>query len=69
MLDLYQALTSLLVFRTKDKETATINARYEINPSDNEGLAYPFHEVVRKKDERKRLHAGDCECCKDVSTC
>ena len=28
---------------------------------------YKYHQVVRKKDDRKRLHATDCECCKDVS--
>lgn len=27
---------------------------------------YAYTDVVRKKDERKRLHAGDCPCCKDV---
>lgn len=27
---------------------------------------YAYKDVVRKKDERKRMHAGDCPCCKDV---
>jgi len=27
---------------------------------------YAYSEVVRKKDERKRMEASDCPCCKDV---
>lgn len=27
---------------------------------------YAYSEVVRKKDERKRMDASDCPCCKDV---
>jgi chromosome segregation ATPase len=28
---------------------------------------FAYSEVVRKKDERKRMNASDCACCKDVS--
>jgi hypothetical protein len=27
---------------------------------------FAYQEVVRKKDERKHLHASDCPCCRDV---
>lgn len=29
---------------------------------------FKYDEVVRNKEERKRLHGGDCECCRDVRT-
>lgn len=44
-----------------------INALFTIDPERNGGLDYQFDEVVRKKDDRKRMEAGDCECCRDVS--
>lgn len=40
---------------------------YEIDPSRNGGVGHQFHEVVRNRDERKKMHGGDCECCRDVS--
>jgi len=45
----------------------TINAQYIIDPTQNDGLNYQFDEVVRNKDERRRLDAGDCECCHEVN--
>ena len=46
----------------------TINAQYTINPNQNEGLNYQYDLVVRNRDERRRLEAGDCECCREVMT-
>lgn len=40
---------------------------YEIDPGQNEGASFAFHDVKRRKAERKHMHGGDCECCKDVS--
>ncbi|WVO14224.1 hypothetical protein L204_101856 [Cryptococcus depauperatus] len=38
---------------------------YAIDPQQNEGAAFAFHNTKRKKAERKTMHGGDCECCKD----
>ena len=46
----------------------TINAQYEIDMSQNNGLDFQYHAAVRNRQERKHLNAGDCECCRDVST-
>jgi len=43
----------------------TINAEFEINPSANDGLNYAYDAVVRNKEERRKMHGGDCECCKE----
>lgn len=43
-----------------------INSRYEIDRERNDGLQHPYDEVVRNKSSRKRMHAVDCPCCKDV---
>ena len=37
-----------------------------INAEQNQGLPYAYDEVVRKKDQRKRLTGGSCEQCKEV---
>ncbi len=39
---------------------------YEIDPEQNEGVDYQFHDVKRRKTDRKQMHGGDCECCKGV---
>ena len=46
----------------------TINAQYTIEPNQNGGVNYQYDLVVRNKNERRRLDAGDCECCREVST-
>jgi len=46
----------------------TINAQYTIDPNQNGGLDYQYDLVVRNRDERRRLDAGDCECCREVNT-
>ncbi|KAF8876589.1 DNA repair protein endonuclease SAE2/CtIP C-terminus-domain-containing protein [Infundibulicybe gibba] len=43
----------------------TINQLYEIDKSRNGGLDFQYDEVVRGKDDRRRMDAGDCECCRD----
>ncbi|CAE6449063.1 unnamed protein product [Rhizoctonia solani] len=48
--------------KTGDK---TINSEFEINPAHNEGMAFEFDSVVRDKNERKKLTAGDCIACKE----
>lgn len=45
----------------------TINAQYTIDPNQNGGLNYQYDLVVRNRDERRRLDAGDCECCREVN--
>ena len=55
-----------LVFHISRPGETTINAQYTIDPTQNKGLNYQYDEVVRNKDERRRLDAGDCECCREV---
>ncbi|KDQ49142.1 hypothetical protein JAAARDRAFT_43084 [Jaapia argillacea MUCL 33604] len=49
----------------RDVET-TVNAVYQIDQGRNGGLGFQYDEVVRTREDRKRLNAGDCECCRDV---
>ncbi|PBK80097.1 hypothetical protein ARMGADRAFT_1003290 [Armillaria gallica] len=49
----------------KDSKEKTINETFTIDPKHNDGLDFQFDAVVRNKDERRKLHAGDCECCRD----
>ncbi|KAM6494591.1 hypothetical protein JOM56_009214 [Amanita muscaria] len=43
--------------------TKTINAIYAVDSSRNGGVEHPYDEVVRRKEDRKKMDAGDCECC------
>ncbi|KAF7319869.1 SAE2 domain-containing protein [Mycena kentingensis (nom. inval.)] len=43
----------------------TINGNYAIDPTRNGGVNYQFAEVVRGKEDRRRLQGGDCEECRD----
>ncbi|KAF8227220.1 hypothetical protein L208DRAFT_1433702 [Tricholoma matsutake] len=52
-------------FTSTDK---TINAEYAIDPARNGGLEFQYDEVARTKEDRRRLDAGDCECCRDYYT-
>lgn len=45
----------------------TATDEYEIDPAKNGGVSHQYHDVVRNREERKKMHGGDCECCKDVS--
>ncbi|KAK0186271.1 DNA repair protein endonuclease SAE2/CtIP C-terminus-domain-containing protein [Armillaria mellea] len=49
----------------KDSKEKTINETFAIDPTHNDGLDFQFDAVVRNKDERRKLHGGDCECCRD----
>lgn len=40
---------------------------YEVDPDRNDGANYQYHNVVRGRDERRKMHGGDCECCREVS--
>ena len=46
----------------------TINGLYVIDPTKNHGKGYQYDEVVRSKEGRKKMHATDCECCREVCT-
>lgn len=35
-------------------------------PKKNGDTNYKYNEVVRKKDERSRMHGADCPCCRKV---
>ena len=39
---------------------------YEIDPKQNEGLAYQYHDVKRGRAERRAMHGSGCECCTGV---
>jgi hypothetical protein len=42
----------------------TLNTLYAIDPAQNGGVDYPYDEVVRGKEQRRQLNAGDCERCR-----
>ncbi|KAF8343960.1 DNA repair protein endonuclease SAE2/CtIP C-terminus-domain-containing protein [Cantharellus anzutake] len=60
---------SLLVYflniSESGEEDEDIFLKYEIDKSKNDGLDYHFDGVVRKKQERQKLHGTDCLCCRD----
>lgn len=41
----------------------------EINPERNNGEKHHYNEVVRNKNERKKLVADTCDGCKAVRLC
>lgn len=41
--------------------------KYEINPDRNHGLSYAYHQVERRKEERKKLTGHGCIECENVS--
>jgi hypothetical protein len=43
-----------------------INAEFEIDPMANAGVPFAFDEVVRGRQHRHVLDAGECEECRDV---
>lgn len=55
-----------LTFHSRSRPE-TINSAFEINPDANDGLNYAYDAVVRNKEERRKMHGNDCECCKEVS--
>jgi len=60
-------LPALLTVHSRPK-SETINAAFEIDPDANGGLDYAYDAVVRNKEERRKMHGSDCECCKEVSS-
>ncbi|EIW71988.1 hypothetical protein TREMEDRAFT_23406, partial [Tremella mesenterica DSM 1558] len=45
--------------------TKRVQDEYEIDREKNDGVGYQYHEVKRRKVDRRQMHGGDCECCKD----
>ncbi|KAJ7629885.1 hypothetical protein B0H17DRAFT_1109384 [Mycena rosella] len=43
----------------------TINAAFAIDPARNGGMDFQYDEVVRGREDRRHMEAGDCECCRD----
>ncbi|KAF9007546.1 DNA repair protein endonuclease SAE2/CtIP C-terminus-domain-containing protein [Cyathus striatus] len=43
----------------------TINSMFAIDAVRNGGVAHAYDEVVRNKEQRKKMEASDCECCRD----
>ncbi|KAG6910336.1 hypothetical protein DXG01_011404 [Tephrocybe rancida] len=52
-------------FKGRGSPKDTINAQFEIDPTRNGGMNFQYDEVVRGRDDRRRMDAGDCECCRD----
>ncbi|WRT70182.1 uncharacterized protein IL334_007176 [Kwoniella shivajii] len=48
-----------------EEVNTSVREEFEIDPSANEGASFAFHDVKRKRSERKNMHGGDCECCRD----
>ncbi|OAX43777.1 hypothetical protein K503DRAFT_680246, partial [Rhizopogon vinicolor AM-OR11-026] len=43
----------------------TINSRFTICKERNYGVDFQYDDVVKSREERKKMLAGDCECCRD----
>ncbi|KAK4685524.1 hypothetical protein P7C73_g4625, partial [Tremellales sp. Uapishka_1] len=61
--ELYSAYKGKGRYMPPDEVAQRVLDEYEIDPDKNQGNKYQYHDVVRKKDERKKMHGGDCECC------
>jgi len=48
------------------RRKTTVADEFEIDPKQNNGLNYQYHDVQRGRAERKLMHGGDCECCTGV---
>lgn len=60
-------LATPIIFYSYDFNRSTsINSKYVIDPEKNAGRGYQYDEVVRSREDRKKLNAGDCECCREV---
>ncbi|KAK1227102.1 hypothetical protein PQX77_009935 [Marasmius sp. AFHP31] len=51
--------------RKDDDEDKTLNEMFEVDADLNEGLGYQFEEVVRGRESRRKMNAGDCEECRE----
>jgi len=47
-------------------KAVTINSRFTICKERNHGVDFQYDDVVKGREERKKLLADDCECCRDV---
>ncbi|KAJ7045824.1 DNA repair protein endonuclease SAE2/CtIP C-terminus-domain-containing protein [Mycena alexandri] len=45
--------------------STTINAKFKIDAAQNGGRNFQYDEVVRGREDRRRMEAGDCESCRD----
>ncbi|KAL7416103.1 DNA repair protein endonuclease SAE2/CtIP C-terminus-domain-containing protein [Mrakia frigida] len=61
---LYAAFKGRGRYNPDIEKKTTINDEFQINKSKNDGRDYAFNNVVRGKEQRKQLHARDCECCR-----
>lgn len=52
-----------------EEVTRSVAEEFEIDPARNNGVAHKYHETVRNRDARRQMHGGDCECCREVSSC
>ncbi|KAI9437323.1 hypothetical protein H4582DRAFT_1959318 [Lactarius indigo] len=52
--------------RARGSSPPAINAEFEIDPGANAGVPFAFDEVVRGRQHRHALGAGECEECRDV---
>ncbi|KAJ7187945.1 hypothetical protein C8R46DRAFT_1053135 [Mycena filopes] len=43
----------------------TINAKFQIDSAQNGGRDFQYDEVVRGREKRRQMEAGDCESCRD----
>ncbi len=50
-----------------DNRKTTFADEFEIDPARNDGVGHQYDAVVRNREARKRMHGGDCECCRGVS--
>ncbi|KAL0581260.1 hypothetical protein V5O48_000743 [Marasmius crinis-equi] len=60
---MFSAVTKVVF--TRNSVDKTLNQAFVVNADLNQGLDYQFEEVVRGRENRKRLAAGDCEECRD----
>jgi hypothetical protein len=51
---------------TGDSRRTQVLDEYEIDPEQNEGARHQFHDVKRKKEDRRHMCGGDCEECQGV---
>ncbi|WVR07639.1 hypothetical protein IAU60_004681 [Kwoniella sp. DSM 27419] len=63
--ELYKEYKGKGRYMRSEASRGSIREEYEIDPEQNEGASFAFHDVKRKRAERKAMHGGDCECCKD----
>ncbi|KAN0064772.1 hypothetical protein ACQY0O_001829 [Thecaphora frezii] len=43
----------------------TLNQAYRLDAEQNDGVAHAFVGSERRRDKRKQMHAGECDCCSE----